>query len=358
MTVRCRENPLAGQRPTRAPSWRLLWKLFGKLFPGAKRRGPFSLFGRMRFLLLVPSLAFAQQCVGMHNVRYWPYPVTDQRVSYKDGFSPDDPSGCCDLCCGHPVYKSWPQVWNLYGNGTCRCLSSDYNAGYDGPTEYGTGDWSGACAFRRPAATPAGLDSKKFKLANDTRIVALHRATSHYTCSYPNDQTDMAEIRRQAVESSKAAANGAFKWACGQCGAHVYRESSSVPITARFCAVALSGPNETSLAFAEQRYVRQKDEGGAYCQKVDGDFAMDQVLIGIDQGQFEVFNDTHGFHSVQQCSPSKPPVKCVPHHDDPRRPCHCDEACTLACCKLEPAAEEIAVRFSWYGLETSAPEAA
>ena len=81
-----------------------------------------------------------------------------------------------------------------------RCLHNDYNDGWDGPKQYGTGDWSGACAFRRPASTPAGLDSKKFKTTNDTRIVALHEARAHYTCSYPNDPTTMGKIQQQAVE--------------------------------------------------------------------------------------------------------------------------------------------------------------
>ena len=84
----------------------------------------------MRLLLLLPCLVLGQQCIGMHNVRYWQYPVTDERVAYKHGFNPDDPSACCDLCCGS---ETWPQIWNLYGNGTCRCLHDDYNDGWDAP---------------------------------------------------------------------------------------------------------------------------------------------------------------------------------------------------------------------------------
>ena len=308
---------------------------------------------QQRLLLLLPPLVLGQQCIGMHNVRYWPYPITDERVTYAHGFDPDDPSGCCDLCCES---KTWPQIWNLYGNGTCRCLHDDYNDGWDGPKQYGTGDWSGACAFRRSAATPAGLDSKKFKTTNDTRIVAVHKARAHYTCSYPNDATTVVKIERQAVDSSKAAANGTFKWACGQCGAEVYDATYRMRETARFCAAVLDGSNKTSLAFAEQSYI-PKAEGGAYCQELNGNFALDTVLIGIEQGKFEFLVDSHGFPSVQQCSPSEPPIKCVPHQVG-HYPCHCDAACTNSCCKMEPAAEEMAVSFSWYSLEGSDPDGA
>jgi len=304
-----------------------------------------------RLLLLLPPLVLGQQCIGMHNVRYWQYPITDERVAYKDGFDPDDPSACCNLCCES---EAWPQVWNLYGNGTCRCLFEKYNSGWDGPKQYGTGDWSGACAFRRPAATPEGLDSKKFKIANDTRIVALHRADARHTCSYPNDPTTMANVKQQAVESSKATANGRFKWACGQCGAEVHDATSTFRETARFCATALNGPNKTQLDFAEQSYTERGSIDGAYCQKKKGDFAVASVVVGIDDGQFETKTDSHGFPSVQQCSPSKAPIKCVGHSSDPRHPCHCDSACTASCCKLEPAAEEMVVSYSWYGLEDSA----
>ena len=62
--------------------------------------------------------------------------------------------------------------------------------------------------------------------------------------------------------------------------------------TARFCAVALDGPNKTSLAFAEQSYL-PKAEGGAYCQELDGhEYAVDSVLIGIEQGKFEALIDS------------------------------------------------------------------
>jgi hypothetical protein len=297
--------------------------------------------------LLLPSLIVGQQCIGMYNVRYDQYPVTDENVTYKNGFKPDDPSGCCDFCCES---KTWPQIWNLYGNGTCRCLHDAYNDGWDGPKLYGTGDWSGACAFRRPAAVPAGLDSKKFKTASDKRLVALHSAEARYTCSYPHDPTTIAKVKLQAVESSKLPANGRFKWACGQCGAEVNDTSTDWRQTARFCATALDGPNQ-SLAFAEQSYTETKPIA---CQTVNGDFSVGSVLIGSDHGKFEVSNDSHGFPSVQQCSPDKPPIKCVPGPNG-RYPCHCDAACTPACCKMGPAPEEMVVSFSWYGLEDSAP---
>lgn len=311
----------------------------------------------MRLLLslsisLLPSLIVAQQCIGMWDVRYWPGPITDERVTYKHGFKADDPSGCCNFCCES---MTWPQVWNLYSNGTCRCLHDDYNSGWDGRKQYGTGDWSGACAFRRPAATPAGLNSKKFKTTNDTRSVVFHRARASYTCSYPNDPTTLAKIKLQAEESSKATGNGVFKWACGQCGADVSDETVRMIETSIFCAATLDGPNKTSLAFAEQSYSYSHAvrDVGPYCQKMKGNLTVGSVLIGIDRGNFELLKDSHGFPSVKQCSPNKAPIKCVPHKIS-RYPCHCDEACTSACCKLEPAAEEIAVSFSWYGIEDSA----
>ena len=304
---------------------------------------------KLTVLTLLPSLILGQQCIGMYDVRYYQYPVTDdEKVTYKHGFKPDDPSGCCDFCCES---QTGPQIWNLYANGTCRCLEDKYNDGWDGPKQYGTGDWSGACAFRRPAAVPARLDQKRFKTANDNRLVALHKAENVYTCSYPNDPTTMAKVKLQAVELSKIPANGKFEWACGQCGAELSDVSADFSKTARFCATALDGPN-MSLAFAEQSY---KDlpypiRHGFGCQVVDGDFSEGSVLIGSDHGKFEVLNDTHGFPSVQQCSSDKAPIKCVPGPNG-RYPCRCDAACTPACCKLGPAPEEMVVSYSWYGLE-------
>lgn len=312
-----------------------------------------------------------QPCSPLHDPRY-----CHDRVAYKDGFDPDNPSACCDLCCEN---KDWPQIWNLYGNGTCRCYGQLTTSWKMVPPmvgiKYGTGDWSGACEFRRPPATPEGLDSKKFKIANDTRTVALHRATARHKCGGDDDHTTLAQVKQKAVELStkqEATEYWGFKWACGQCGAAQkgYEQHWGQDTTAIFCATALNGPNKTRLEFAKQSYTQNEQWWQKpACQKTKGNFTVDSVDVGLDGGKFEIHRrDDMDFPTVQQCPHP-------PYHrkkkDDSCEPiggpeCHCNATHYPNCeplpgsgpgcsCSTVLWPAEIVVSYLWYSLEGKKP---
>lgn len=248
---------------------------------------------------------------------------------------------CCAHCCRQPGPGA-AHVWTWMGKsswdgpGTCLCQDRHKISG----TVKSQGITQAGVCPNHPGDlpwVPANLNTKKWVTTGDTRTLTQHpKKQVDYECTYPNDATTIADIKRLA---KAAADNGAYtEVKCDTC------EDSGVDgSTGYFCV------NPETYAKTGNFSVRNEPYQVNYCSEVNK-FEKPRV----DVYQLGVENGTYFTGGVKACSPQQPAQTCVSESTRFKH-CYCDmNTCkdkhgTPDCCRWV-GNETISALFTYYTL--------
>ena len=256
---------------------------------------------------------------------------------------------CCQHCCrqhqpGPGAAHAWSWIANKSSDDLGTCLCQDRHK-ITGEKNTKTGmDKAGIC-INHPGDlpwVPADLDTKKWVTTGDDRtLIQRPKEQIHYACTYPNDPTTIADIKREA----RAAAdypNGASTFVkCDTC-----KDAGLDGTIGNFCVRPETYAKTGNFSVLIEPYQVN------YCSEVKK-FEKPRVYVY----KLGVENGTYFLGGSEACSPQQPPQTCQSLSNRWRH-CNCDPIkCTdkngnTDCCRWV-GNETMSARYTYFTLNGS-----